>query len=295
MTQETYNAVQVRYGNIAKRSHDTQQFSNANSVEDSLARAFGYSEEDLASLPEKANLGVSCGTPVAVAGIKEGETVVDLGSGAGIDVFLASRKVGPQGKAIGVDMTEEMISLACRNAGHSNLQNTLFIQSPITSIPLEDSTVDCIISNCVINLVPHKDKPAPGGRVAISDILARRELPVAILDDMALYVGCIAGASQVTEYQAWLEGVGLTDILFVDAKANINLYKQSSDTGQGSCCGAAKKSVRLPVSEFADVDFNAWVGSFQIYAVKARSAERGLGITCDVDASEPAEFGHYRE
>ncbi|CEL00930.1 hypothetical protein ASPCAL00522 [Aspergillus calidoustus] len=282
MTQETYNTVQVRYGNIAKQSHDTQQFSNANSVEDSLARAFGYSEEDLASLPEKANLGVSCGNPVAVAGIKEGETVVDLGSGAGIDVFLASRKVGPQGKAIGVDMTEEMISLARRNADRSNLQNTFFIQSPITSIPLEDSTVDCIISNCVINLVPHQDKPAvfaeiarllkPGGRVAISDILARRELPVAILDDMALYVGCIAGASQVTEYQAWLESVGLTDILFVDAKADINLYKQSSDTGQGSCCGAAKESVRLPVSEFADVDFNAWVGSFQIYAVKARSA-----------------------
>ncbi|KAI9036915.1 uncharacterized protein KD926_001159 [Aspergillus affinis] len=243
------------------------QFSNANSVEDSLARAFGYSAEDLASLPEKANLGVSCGNPVAVAGIKEGETVVDLGSGAGIDVFLAAQKVGPQGKAIGVDMTEEMISLARRNATRSNLQNTLFIQSPITSIPLEDSTVDCIISNCVINLVPHQDKPVvfaeiarllkPGGRVAVSDILARRELPAAILDDMALYVGCVAGASQVTEYRAWLEGVGLTDILLLDMKADINLYKQSSETSQGNC-GAAKESVRLSAGEFADVDFNAW-------------------------------------
>jgi arsenite methyltransferase len=115
-----------------------------------------------------------------------------------------------------------MISLARRNASRSNLQNTLFIRSPITSIPLEDSTVDCIISNCVINLVPPQDKPGvfaeiarllkPGGRVAISDILARRELPAAILDDMALYVGCVAGASQVSEYQAWLEGVGLTGI-----------------------------------------------------------------------------------
>ncbi|KAL4996650.1 S-adenosyl-L-methionine-dependent methyltransferase [Aspergillus recurvatus] len=270
MTQETYNAVQVRYGNIAKQSHNTQQFSNVNSGEDSLARAFGYSAEDLASLPEKANLGVGCGNPVAVAGIKEGETVVDLGSGAGIDVFLAARKVGPQGRAIGVDMTQEMISLARRNATLSNLQNTLFIQSPIISIPLEDSTVDCIISNCVVNLVPYQDKPAvfaeiarllkPGGRVAISDILARRELPAAILGDMALYVGCVAGASQVTEYQTWLEGVGLTDILLVDTKADINLYKQSSETGQGSCCGTAKESVRIPAGEFADVDFNAWVG-----------------------------------
>ncbi|KAL2802995.1 S-adenosyl-L-methionine-dependent methyltransferase [Aspergillus granulosus] len=280
MTQGTYNAVQSRYGNIAKQTRNAQQPSNTSRVEDHLACAFGYTAEDLASLPEKANLGVSCGNPVAVAGIKEGETVVDLGSGAGIDVFLAARKVGPQGKVIGVDMTEEMITLARQNATRSNLQNTLFIQCPITSIPLEDSRVDCIISNCVINLVPREDKPAvfaeiarllkPGGRVAISDILARRELPTAILDDMALYVGCVAGASQPAEYQAWLEAVGLTNILIVDTKADINLYKESSEAGQSSCCGADKESVRLPAGEFADIDFNAWVGSFQIYAIKTR-------------------------
>ncbi|KAL4805150.1 S-adenosyl-L-methionine-dependent methyltransferase [Aspergillus unguis] len=277
MTQEIYNEVQARYGSLAKQSNDAQQSSNAN-----IARAFGYSAEDLVSLPETANLGVSCGNPVAVAGIKEGETVVDLGSGAGIDVFLAAGKVGPQGKAIGIDMTEEMISLARRNASRSDLENTRFIKSPITSIPLESYTVDCIISNCVINLVPHHDKPAvfseiarllkPGGRVAISDILARREMPPAIVDNMALYVGCVAGAAQVTEYQAWMESVGLTDILLVDTKADINVYKQFSETGQGCCCGPAQESARLPEGEFADVDFNSWVGSYQIYAVKATPA-----------------------
>ncbi|KAL4990966.1 S-adenosyl-L-methionine-dependent methyltransferase [Aspergillus falconensis] len=285
MTQDTYHEVQSRYGGIAKQTSnaDTNKGSDRGKEkddEDRLAQAFGYTAADLSFLPGKANLGLSCGNPIAFANIKPGETVVDLGSGGGIDVFLAARKVGSEGRAIGVDMTEEMITLAANNAKKANLPDNQvqFIKAPITSIPLPDSSVDCIISNCVINLVPKEDKPAvfteiarllkPGGRVAISDILARKPLPPAIVADMALYVGCIAGASLVKEYEDWLGKAGLEDVLIVDRKADINLYKQTLDSGREDSCCVPKHSVLIRGSRFADVDFNEWVGSFQIYAIK---------------------------
>ncbi|RAO73305.1 uncharacterized protein BHQ10_009317 [Talaromyces amestolkiae] len=211
---DTYHLVQSSYGDIAKKTVSSPEQDG----ERNIALAFGYSEKDLLSLPEKTNLGLSCGNPVAYANVKEGETVVDLGSGGGIDVFLAARKVGPTGKAVGIDMTKDMINLATKNAKASGLSNTSFIEASITSIPLPDSSVDCIISNCVINLVPAKDKGLvfleiarllkPGGRLAISDILARKELPRSIVDNMELYVGCIAGASQVAEYEEYLRQAG---------------------------------------------------------------------------------------
>ncbi|KAH1272283.1 hypothetical protein KXV81_000862 [Aspergillus fumigatus] len=248
--------------------------------EDDIALAFGYSAQDLHALPDKANLGLSCGNPVAHANIKEGETIVDLGSGGGIDVLLAARKVGPEGTAIGIDMTKDMINLAKKTAEAAGLSNTRFIEATITSIPLPDASVDCIISNCVINLVPSKDKPTvfqeiarllkPGGRVAISDILARKELPAKIVNDMALYVGCIAGASQVAEYEEYLKRAGFKNILIVDTKSDLNLYKQSSYLGQSSCCGPAGSCKALP-AEYAEMDFNEWVASYQIYAVKDSS------------------------
>ncbi|KAL4926368.1 arsenic resistance protein ArsH [Aspergillus undulatus] len=182
MSDTTYKLVQSHYGDIATKSNTTSQHDK----EEIIGRAFGYTAEDLASLPEKTNLGLSCGNPVGFANVKEGETVVDLGSGAGIDVLLAARKVGPNGQAIGVDMTKK--------AGVSNVK---FMQANIGAIPLPNSSVDCIISNCVINLVPAPDKQAvfkeiarllkAGGRVAISDILARKPLPERITKDMALY------------------------------------------------------------------------------------------------------------
>ncbi|KAL6237711.1 hypothetical protein BDW75DRAFT_71906 [Aspergillus navahoensis] len=287
MTQDTYHEVKSRYGGIAKQTSnaDTNQSKdneqgNDKDVEGKLAKAFGYTAADLSSLPGKANLGLSCGNPIAFANVKPGETIVDLGSGGGIDVFLAARKVGSEGRAIGVDMTDEMITLATNNAKKANLLDSQvqFIKASITSIPLPDSSANCIISNCVINLVPKEDKPAvfaeiarllkPGGRVAVSDILARKPLPPAIGSDMALYVGCVAGASLVREYEDWLGSVGLQNVLIVDTKADINLYKQTLDSGrEGSCC-APKESIRIPRPRFADVDFNEWVGSFQIYAIK---------------------------
>ncbi|PYH88341.1 putative arsenic methyltransferase Cyt19 [Aspergillus ellipticus CBS 707.79] len=233
-------------GAIAQRTRDTRVQQDP---EDKIARAFGYSATDLSSLPETANLGLSCGNPVAYANIKEGETILDLGSGGGIDVILAAQKVGSAGKAIGVGMTQDMIELANKNVNAAGLSNTKFIKASIDSIPLPDTRVDCIISNCVINLVPKKDKQnvfreiarilKPDGRVAISDILAKRELPDNIVSNMALYVGCIAGASQVAEYEDYLRRAGFRDILIVDAKSDLNLYKHSSYLGQGSCCGCA--------------------------------------------------------
>ncbi|EAL91117.1 arsenic methyltransferase Cyt19, putative [Aspergillus fumigatus A1163] len=298
MAEDTYQQVQSHYGDIARRTRVT-----VHDKEDEIALAFGYNAKDLRALPDKANLGLSCGNPVAYGNIKQGETIVDLGSGGGIDVLLAARKVGPEGNAIGIDMTKDMIDLAKRNAEAAGLSNTRFIEASITSIPLPDASVDCIISNCVINLIPSRDKPSvfqeiarllkPGGRLAISDILARKELPPKIVNDIALHVGCIAGASQVAEYEEYLKRAGFKEILMVDTKADLNLYKQSSYLGQSSCCGPAEPRKEWP-TEFAELDFNEWVGkfhpsqywlnealmicvaSFQIYAVKHSAVEQAM-------------------
>ncbi|KAE8405765.1 UbiE/COQ5 family methyltransferase [Aspergillus pseudonomiae] len=274
MCDNTYSLVQSRYGDIAKQSTNVQQHDK----EEEIARAFGYSAEDLSSLPGKTNLGLSCGNPVGFANVKEGETVLDLGSGSGIDVFLAARKVGHNGQAIGVDMTRSMIELAEKNTQKAELSNVKFIESNINSIPLPDSSVDCIISNCVINLVPATDKAAvfreiarllkPGGRVAISDILARKPLPDHITSNMALYVGCVAGAGQIVEYEEYLRQAGFEGVFIVDTKSDLNLYKESSYLPQSSCCGGGLERKGTP-SDIAALDFNEWVGSFQIYAVKA--------------------------
>lgn len=182
-----------------------------------------------------------------------------------------------------------MIELANNNTKSAGLPNTLFIEASITSIPLPDSSVDCIISNCVINLVPRNDKPSvfkeiarllkPGGRVAISDILARKALPQKVADDLVLYVGCIAGASQAAEYEEYLVSAGFkgtysyaemalginstSDILMVDTKSDLNLYKQSSCLAQGGCCGSADSS-KESTADFAEMDFNEWAGTFSV-------------------------------
>ncbi|KAJ5179069.1 hypothetical protein N7492_002279 [Penicillium capsulatum] len=266
MSNNIYDLVQSRYGDIAKQSHTTHEREK----EEQIARAFGYSAEDLGSLPEETNLGLSCGNP--------GETILDLGSGSGIDVLLAARKVGVNGKAIGVDMTKSMIELAEKNTQKAGVSNAKFIEATINSVPLPDSSVDCIISNCVVNLVPAADKPAvfkeiarllkPGGRAAISDILARKPLPDHITKNMALYVGCVAGASEIARYKDYLEQAGFEGVLVIDTKSDLNLYKQSSYLPQSSCCGSGGSS-KETTSDVAELDFNEWVGSFQIYAIRS--------------------------
>ncbi|RYO97316.1 hypothetical protein DL764_007339 [Monosporascus ibericus] len=237
-SKEIYDQVNRVYGSITK--------SGTGQYEKTVAKAFGYTEEELDGVPDGANLGLSCGNPIAIAGLREGETVIDLGSGAGFDVFAASKKVGPTGKAIGIDMNKNMIDKANAIKARTDASNVHFIESAVTSIALPDNTADCIISNCVINLVPETDKQLafnemfrllkPGGRVAISDILARKEFTEEIKKNVALYVGCVAGASQVSQYDAYLKNAGFNDILIVDSKNDLNTYFTAAEA-KPSCCG----------------------------------------------------------
>src|SRR5262245_24743972 len=201
MSQVIEDAVRSKYGSVASSGLSTEH-----SGVKAVAEAFGYTPEELASIPAEANMGLSCGNPTATANLWPGEVVVDLGCGGGLDVFLAAAKVGPTGKAIGIDMTPEMLQLARANAAKGvngrRFSNVEFHHATIDKLPLTDATVDCVISNCVINLA--LDKPAvfreiarvlrPGGRLAISDIALKKPLPAEISQDIMAYVGCIAGA-----------------------------------------------------------------------------------------------------
>jgi SAM-dependent methyltransferase len=181
-----------------------------------IAAALGYSTEEIAAGPDGANLGLSCGNPLAIAEFRPGETVLDLGSGGGFDCFLAARKVGPEGRVIGVDMTPEMTALARENAVKWGVRNVSFQSGEIEHLPVPDATVDVIISNCVINLAP--DKRAvyreafrvlrPGGRLAISDVVATRELPEGTRNDPALWSSCLAGALLVADLRTILAEIG---------------------------------------------------------------------------------------
>ncbi len=189
-----------------------------------LAEALGYSKEELAALPDGTNLGLSCGNPQAIATLKEGDVVLDLGAGAGFDLFLVSKKVGARGRAIGVDMTPEMVKRARGNVAGwqrtSGLANVEFRLGEIEHLPVADSSVDVVISNCVLNLSP--DKPQvwreiarvlkPGGRVAVSDLALLRPLPPAVVAMVDALVGCVAGAALVDETAAWAKAAGLVDL-----------------------------------------------------------------------------------
>src|SRR3982750_3001687 len=208
---ELQEAVRSRYGAVA-----TSNLSTEHEGVRAVAEAFGYSPQELASIPAEANMGLSCGNPTAAASLRAGEVVVDLGCGGGLDVFLAAQKVGPTGRAIGIDMTPQMIELSRRNAAKAGVTNVEFHQANIAALPLPDASADVVISNCVINLAP--DKPAvfreiarvlkPGGRLAVSDIALKSELPVELSADMLAYVGCVAGAIHVEEYRKGLIDAG---------------------------------------------------------------------------------------
>jgi ubiquinone/menaquinone biosynthesis C-methylase UbiE len=292
MPQTIEQAVKSKYGAVA-----TSGLSSANSGVHAVAEAFGYSPEELASIPSEANMGLSCGNPTARAKLRPGEIVVDLGCGGGLDVFLAAAKVGPSGKAIGIDMTSEMLALARQNAGKGidgqPIKNVEFYQATIDQLPLKDASVDCIISNCVINLAP--DKPAvfreivrvlkSGGRLAASDIALKRPLPSEIGRDLMAYVGCIAGAVLIEEYRKQLHEAGFSAVEIVDTGADLNAYaKVEHQAGccpptaalpalvESGCCSPSK-----PVDDdlhaqlrdlFTRYDINDYAASVRVFAIK---------------------------
>lgn len=189
-----------------------------------ISKKIGYSDDELNAVPEGANLGLGCGNPIALASLKAGETVLDLGSGAGFDAFLAAQKVGPNGKVIGVDMTPEMVAKARQNAAKGNVSNVEFRLGEIEGLPVEDNSVDVIISNCVINLVPNKGKAfreafrvlKPGGRLMVSDIVLTKALSRAIRDSVEAYIGCLSGAVMKKEYLQAIVDAGFADVKILE-------------------------------------------------------------------------------
>jgi arsenite methyltransferase len=197
---------------------------NSKASAKSLSKAMGYSDKEMASVPKEANLGLGCGNPIALASLKPGETVLDLGSGPGLDCFLAANKVGPSGKVIGIDMTPEMIAKA-RNNAKQKYPTIEFRLGEIEKLPVQDNSVDVIISNCVINLSP--DKPAvfkeafrvlkPGGRLMVSDVVTTNQLPDDLKKSIGAYVGCLSGAIMKGQYLGTIKKVGFTKVKILDA------------------------------------------------------------------------------
>ncbi|MFP4600868.1 MAG: arsenite methyltransferase [Persicimonas sp.] len=222
--EEIRKQVRKTYGDVAKAEPSSGGCCSGAQSERELAnihaQRLGYSKEEAESVPEGANLGLGCGNPSAIAAIQPGETVLDLGAGAGFDAFLASDQVGDEGLVIGVDMTPEMVEKARENAAKIGATNISFRLGEIEHLPVPDASVNAIISNCVINLSP--DKPqvfaeamrvlAPGGRLAISDVVATAEMPDEILEDLQLHSCCVSGASTIDTLQAMLEDAGFVDI-----------------------------------------------------------------------------------
>lgn len=222
------SAVRMGYGKIAKEGSTccgpvTSCCGNADTAVE-ISKAIGYTDKDMASIPEGANLGLGCGNPIALASLKEGETVLDLGSGAGFDCFLAANRVGASGKVIGVDMTPEMLERARGNAAKGGYMNVEFRLGEIEHLPVADNSVDIVISNCVINLSPDKRQVfkevfrvlKPGGRLMVSDIVLNRELPAFLKDSADAYVGCVSGAVLKDEYLKMVVAAGFADARIIE-------------------------------------------------------------------------------
>jgi arsenite methyltransferase len=293
MSTAIEEAVKSKYGSVAMSG-----LSSEHTGVRAVAEAFGYSPEELASIPAEANMGLSCGNPTASAHLRPGETVVDLGCGGGLDVFLAAEKVGPTGRAIGIDMTTEMIHLARKNAEKAGRNNVEFHLATIDQLPLAESSVDCVISNCVINLVPDKRSVfreisrvlKPGGRLAVSDIALKRTLPAEVSDDLMAYVGCVAGAILIEDYRRQLIEAGFSHVEIIDTGSDLNAYAKaanqcetSSQPGSlpiasASCCSVTTKDGPELHDQLMDLfskyDVNEYAASVRVFAVKPTHARR---------------------
>ncbi len=278
------DSVKTKYGAVAEST-----LSSDHAGVKAVAEAFGYTADELTSIPAEANMGLSCGNPTATAHLRPGEVVVDLGSGGGLDVFLAAQKVGPAGRAIGIDMTPAMIERARANAASAGYTNVEFHLAGIDRLPLADASADCVISNCVLNLAP--DKPAvfreifrvlkPGGRLAVSDIALKSDLPEPIAKSLAAYVGCIAGAIRIDDYRTELRNAGFESVEIVDSGADLNAYAKVE--GQSGCCspgmnGNDRQSCCSPAASqtlhqdltalLSSYDVNSAAASVKVYALK---------------------------
>src|SRR4030066_1223921 len=252
--------VRESYGKIAKQNKscccmETSCGCRGNNKFDEISKSIGYADADIKKGPEGSNLGLGCGNPIAYASLKEGETVLDLGSGAGFDCFLAAKKVGPKGKVIGVDMTQEMLDRARENVLKSDYKNVEFRLGEIDNLPVADNSVDVVISNCVINLSPDKRKVfdeayrvlKPGGRIMISDIVLLKELdlPDAVVDVLDLYSSCIAGAILKEKYIITIKDAGFVNVKIIDeVKSPLDFDTDSPDI---------KRAVKSAGIEFKDL------------------------------------------
>jgi SAM-dependent methyltransferase len=226
-SDEIHQAVRRRYGEIARQEISgcgcrtlSSCCGNTPAPIEKMSKAFGYTKEQIDSVPEGANMGLGCGNPQAIASLKPGETVLDLGSGGGFDCFLAAESVGESGRVIGVDMTADMVSKARQNVEKRGLKNVDFRLGEIEHLPVADDSVDVIISNCVINLSPHKIDVfreawrvlKPGGRLAILDVVALQTLPAEIINDLSMISGCVGGAEKIEKIEKTLQEAGFRDI-----------------------------------------------------------------------------------
>ena len=264
--------VREGYSRIAKQENSCcgpVSSCGGTSLPETISKSIGYTDEELKTVPEEANLGLGCGNPVAIASLREGETVLDLGSGAGFDCFLAANRVGEKGRVIGVDMTPEMIEKARENARKGNYGNVEFRLGEIENLPVADNSADIVISNCVINLAPDKGKVfkeayralKPGGRLMVSDIVLLKELPDFIRNSIEAYVGCISGATLKDEYIGAIKKAGFQEVRIVD-EIPFPIENMANDpTAQ-----AIIKDLKIPVEEVRKIGSS--VISIKIYGVK---------------------------
>jgi arsenite methyltransferase len=270
--------VREGYAKVAKKQTsccDTESASCGCSTaptSEELSSRIGYSTEEMNSVPEGANLGLGCGNPTALASLKEGETVLDLGSGAGFDSFLAANKVGKNGKVIGVDMTPEMLDKARENARKGKYGNVEFRLGEIENLPAPDGSVDVVISNCVINLSPNKKKVfeeafrvlKPNGRLMVSDIVLLKELPEVIRKNVQAYIGCVAGAEMKNKYLKIIEDAGFQKVNVIEESVFPIDYVISDPTAQ-----KIVKDSKMPAEKIKEMA--STIASIKVSAVKPKA------------------------
>ena len=255
-TPDIKTLVRARYGGIASADTAGRGAPPASCCAPTdMARQMGYSDADLAAVPEGANLGLGCGNPQAIAALRDGETVIDLGSGAGFDCFLAARQVGPEGHVIGIDMTHEMLAKARGNAARIGAANVEFRLGELEHLPVANDTADVILSNCVINLVPDKAQVfreafralKRGGRLAISDVVNIAQLSEDLKADPALMCGCVSGAAPAHQIEAWLTAAGFDQIqITVKPESRALVASWAPGRGVEDCVASASIEARKP-------------------------------------------------